>query len=118
VAGLSLAVSRSGRRTEVRVATIEDTDTPDDTLGRGVVVEPVGPELLALVPTVRVLTFDIVEPPEAFRERAPPEPEDVGVMSSEGAVRKVEVSEVAELRLDEGREEEGMRRVESPLLGP
>ena len=70
--------------------------------------------LLAVVPTVRVLAVDSVEPPDVLRDRAPLDPAEVGV-SSEGAVRNVE-SDVAEERLAFGcGTEDGMRRVDRPF---
>lgn len=114
-------MSLSGCRTEIRVEVIE---TPDATRVRTVVDAPPGPGpvaldmvlFLAVVPTVRVLTVDSVDPPDALRERAPLEPAEVGVMSSDGAVRKVDVSDVAEETLEFGRGvEDGMRRVDRPL---
>lgn len=119
-AGLILAASLSGCRTGVRVEVME---TPDATRVR--TVDPVpDPDpvtldvvpFLAVVPTVRVLTVERVDPPDALRDRAPLEPAEVGVTSSDGAVRKV-VSDVAEERLEVGRcAEDGMRRVDKPLV--
>lgn len=110
----------SGCRTVVRV---EVTETPDATRARTVDIPP-GPDpaaqdvmpFLAVVPTVRVLTVESVDPPDALRDRAPLEPAEVGVASSDGAVRKVDVSDIAEERLEFGRGvEDGMRRVDRPL---
>ena len=114
-AGLILAVSLSlSCRTGVRVEVIE---TPEATRLRtlGTPTAAVAVVFFAVVPTVRVLTVESVEPPDVLRDRAPLEPADVGV-SSVGAVRNVE-SEVAEDRLELGRTtEEGIRRVERPLV--
>ena len=113
-AGLILAASLSGWRTGVRVEVMETPDaTRARTIGAGAGVLDVVP-FLAVVPTVRVLAVDIVEPPDVLRDRAPLDPAEVGV-SSEGAVRNVE-SDVAEERLELGRgTEEGMRRVDRPF---
>jgi hypothetical protein len=101
---------------------VEATETPDATRAR-IIGTPPGPDppafvvvlFLAGVPTVRVLTVESVDPPEIFRVRAPPEPAEVGV-SSDCAVRKV-VSDMAEEREEFGRGvDEGIRRVDRPLV--
>ena len=107
-AGLILAASLSAWRTGGRV------ETPDATRARTVDGPDVVP-FLAVVPTVRVLAVDNVDPPDVLRERAPLDPADVGV-SSDGAVRNV-LSDVAEDRLEFGRGvEDGMRSVDRPLV--
>ena len=96
---------------------VEVIETPEATRLRtlGTPTAAVAVVFFAVVPTVRVLTVESVEPPDVLRDRAPLEPADVGV-SSVGAVRNVE-SEVAEDRLELGRTtEEGIRRVERPLV--
>ena len=107
-AGLIFAASLSVWRTGGRV------ETPDATRARTVD----GPDavlFLAVVPTVRVLAVDSVDPPDVLRERAPFDPADVGV-SSDGAVRNV-LSDVAEDRLEFGRGvEDGMGSVDRPLV--
>jgi hypothetical protein len=114
-AGLILVASLSGCRTGVRA---EVRETPDATRARTAGPDPaalVVVPFLAVVPTVRVLAVDSVEPPDVLRERAPLEPAEVGV-SSEGAVRNVE-SDVAEERLELGRGvEDGIRRVDRPFV--
>lgn len=114
-----MVASFSGCRTGVRV---EVTDTPDATRARTIDIPP-GPDpaaldvvpFLAVVPTVLVLRVESVDPPDALRERAPLEPAEVGVIS-DCAVRKVDVSDIAEERLELGRGmEDGIRRVDRPL---
>ena len=93
---------------------VEAMETPDATRARTVDGPDVAP-FLAVVPTVRVLAVDSVDPPDVLRERAPLDPADVGV-SSDGAVRNV-LSDVAEDRLEFGRGvEEGIRRVDRPFV--
>ena len=114
-AGLILVASLSGCRAGARV---ETTEMPDETRCRDVEAppgpDPVAPDVdpfLAVVPTVRVLTVESVEPPDVLRDRA-----EVGVMSSDCAVRKV-LSDVAEEIVEFGRTAvDGMRRVDRPFV--
>lgn len=114
--GLILPASLSGRRTGVRVDVIE---TPDETRVRTADPPPGALDVpfLAVVPTVRVLMVESVDPPDALRDRAPLEPAEVGVPSSDCAVRKVDVSEVAEERVEFGRcAQDGIRSVDRPFV--
>lgn len=115
-AGLILVASLSGCRVGVRVEVMETPDATRARTGPGNPALDVGP-FLAVVPTVRVLTVERVDPPDVLRERAPLEPAEVGVTASDGAVRKVE-SDVAEEIVEFGRTtEDGIRRVERPFEG-
>ena len=108
-AGLILAASLSVWRR------VEAMETPDATRAQTVDGPPDVVPFLAVVPTVRVLAVDNVDPPDVLRERAPLDPADVGV-SSDGAVRNV-LSDVAEDRLEFGRgAEDGMRSVDRPFV--
>lgn len=120
-AGLILVASRSGCRAWARVDAME---TPDETRVRATATPPgpgpVAPAVLlflAVVPTVRVLTVESVDPPDILRDLAPLEPAEVGVTtSSDGAVRKVE-SDVADEIVEFGRcTEDGMRRLVRPFV--
>lgn len=97
---VSLVNSDVPRRTDVRVATavvvVVEVDTVDDNLSlTGVPL---------FVPTVFALTFDIVDPPDAFLER--------GVVISEGAVLNV-ASLIALDKHEFGRGADGIRSVDS-----
>lgn len=106
--GVGLVDSTAERRTDVRVATVvivlvvdtDVVDTPDDILCLA--------GMPLLVPTVLVLTFDMVEPPDTFLERVA----DVGVTASDGAVLNV-ASLVALDKLEFGREVDGIRSMDS-----
>lgn len=121
-AGLRLPASLSTvRRAGGRIAT-ELIDAPDETRDLSRCRRPCA--WLGVrddVPTVRVDTVDTVEPLDILRERTPepeppepPEPVDVGVRTSDCAVRNVPVSLVAEDTVEVGREEPGILNVDKP----